>query len=91
MITNQNKKKQFTELAKAKIQDTRNVVISRKDNDGFTIAQQLEVTEKKRVTTVFMQNSIHIDNIQGLYNLRDALNVAIQKQEEESKEQEWDK
>ena len=68
----------FKELAKAKIQESRNLVISKlEDSDSFTIAQQLVVTEGKNQTTMFMKGAIHIDGIESLYELRNAINQAI--------------
>ena len=82
----------YNELAKAKVQEKRNIVISEVKDGGFTIAQQLEVEEGNRITNVFLKNAFHIDEEQGLYNLRDALNVAIAKLEakKNSKNIEWD-
>lgn len=76
--------KKYTELSKAKVQDSRNIVISRvenKDGTSYTMAQQLEVMESNnRRTAVFMRGAIIVDGIEGLVALRDALNVAIQKE-----------
>lgn len=87
-------KKEFTELSKARIQEKRSIVISEvfKDNisEGFTMAQQLEVEEDGRVTNIFLKNAFHISDIEGLYNLRDALNIAIQNAGRKKKEPEWD-
>jgi len=84
----------YTELAKAKIQEKRNIVISccEKNNEvqGFTIGQQLEVLEGKRTTNVFMKGAFHIEDVNGLYNLRDALNVAIGEIENHKDTNEWD-
>lgn len=76
------KKLKYIELSKAKIQDTRNIVISAASQGGYTMSQQLEVQEGNKLTTVFLKGSMIIDDLQGLYNLRDACNVAIQKAEE---------
>lgn len=80
----------YKELARARIQDKRNIVISKTDKElsQFTIAQQLIVEEGNRNTYVFMKNAFHVDNIEGLYNLRDALNVAIAEAEKETEQ--WD-
>lgn len=67
----------YTELAKAKIQEKRNVVISLCSKGGFTIAQQLEVEEGTRTTGVFFKGAFHIDSLKGIENLRDALNVVL--------------
>jgi len=81
----------YTELAKAKIQKSRNLVISATSKGGFTIAQQLEVNEGNRTTTVFLGKSgMIVDDLEGLYSVRDALNVAIDKMENASKANEDD-
>lgn len=68
----------YTEIAKAEVTATRNVVISECSKGGFTIAQQLVAKEKdNKDTTVYLKGAFHVDDIHGLYNLRDALNVAI--------------
>ena len=71
----------YVELAKAKTQDRRNIVISECSKGGFTIAQQLEVDEGNRTTNVFLKGAFHINDIDGMYNLRDALNAAIMEYE----------
>lgn len=73
----------YNELARAKVQLNRSLVISECSKGGYTIAQQLEVKEEKHTMNVFLKGALHIDDLQGLYNLRDALNVAIEKQEKE--------
>lgn len=75
------KKAHYTELSNAKITENRNVVISECSKGGFTVAQQL----KADGTKVFMKGALHIDNLDGLYNLKNALNVAIEKIEEKAK------
>lgn len=85
----------YTELAKAKIQKSRNLVISATSKGGFTIAQQLEVNEGNRTTTVFLGKSgVIVDDLEGLYSVRDALNVAIDKMENkevaEEDDVDWD-
>lgn len=69
----------YFELARAKVQPNRSLVISECSKNGFTIAQQLEVKEGNHTMNVFLKGALHIDDVQGLYNLRDALNVAIQR------------
>lgn len=68
----------YNELSKAKTQDKRNIVISERSTGGFTMAQQVEVVEGARVMNVFLKGAFHVDDLGGLYNLRDALNVAIE-------------
>lgn len=76
----QQVKQQYSELAKAKIQEKRNLVISEKSEDrGFILAQQIEIKEGKKLTTVFVKGAIHVDDLDGLYELRDAINESITK------------
>lgn len=67
----------YKELSKARISSSRNVVISQCSKGGYTIAQQLEAKEGEKITTVFMKGAIQIGTIDGLYELRDAINLAI--------------
>lgn len=70
----------YDELAKAKVTPTRNIVISTCSVGGFTIAQQLETKEEDGgVITTFMRGAFHINDIDGLHNLRNAIDEAIMK------------
>ena len=80
----------YEELGVAKIQEKRNVVISAASKGGFTMAQQVVVEEGNKEIKMFLKHGIIIDDIDGLYNLRNALNAAIQKYEEKGKEDEMD-
>lgn len=95
-------KMKYLELSNAQIADKRRLVISEcvKENQdtkeniqcGFTLAQQVEVEEGKRTTRVFLKNGIHVTSIDELYNLRDAINDAIDKYEKKKNdEEEWEK
>lgn len=82
---------EYNELARAKVTDSRNIVISNCSKGGFTIAQQLEARENDKVTSVFLKGAFHVDDLHGLYNLRDAVNLAIKVTEENiSDETDWD-
>lgn len=82
---------EYNEISKAKVSDSRNIVISTCSKGGFTIAQQLEANENGKVMTVFMKGAFHIDDIHGLYELRDAINLAIKIDEEaQNDDGEWD-
>ena len=94
-------KMKYLELSNAQIADKRRLVISEcvKENQdtkesiqcGFTLAQQVEVEEGKRITRVFLKNGIHVTSVDELYNLRDAINDAIDKYEEKKNdEEEWE-
>ena len=86
-----NNRIEYNEISKAKVSDSRNIVISSCSKGGFTIAQQLEANENGKVTTVFMKGAFHVDDIQGLYELRDAINLAIKLDEDaKNDEGDWD-
>lgn len=80
-----NNKIEYDELTKARISKTRNVVISSCSKGGYTIAQQLEATENNNTISVFLKGALQVEDTHGLYNLRDALNLAISMIEEEDK------
>ena len=86
-----NNKIEYNEISKAKVSDSRNIVISSCSKGGFTIAQQLEANENGKITTVFMKGAFHVDDVKGLYELRDAINLAIKLDEEaKNDEGDWD-
>lgn len=93
----QNPKLEYTELSKGRISDKRNVVISKCSKGGFTVAQQIETDENGKTTSLFMKGALHVDTVEGLYNMRDAVNVAISsceveilKENKEDPEEDWD-
>lgn len=73
----------YRELARATTTKSRQAVISKVTGcgNGYTIGQRVEVPEEN--VAVFLKGGIHIDDLAGMYNLRDALNVAIHKEENE--------
>lgn len=73
---------EYNKLSSAVISEKRNIVISECSKGGFTLGQQMTVEDGKSKIDVFLKSAIHINNLEGLYNLRDALNVAIEKVEE---------
>ena len=82
---------EYNELSRAKVTDSRNIVISSCSKGGFTIAQQLEAKENDKTTSVFIKGAFHVEDIHGLYNLRDAVNLAIKISEENSEDSDaWD-
>ena len=82
---------EYNEISRAKVTDSRNVVISSCSKGGFTIAQQLEAKENDKITSVFLKGAFHIDDLHGLYNIRDAINLAIKVTEENANDEtDWD-
>ena len=82
---------EYHELSRAKVTESRNIIISNCSKGGFTIAQQLEAKENDKTISVFMKGAFHVEDVHGLYNLRDAINQAIKISEEKSADNEsWD-
>lgn len=82
---------EYTELSRAKVTDFRNIVISSCSKGGFTVAQQLQAKENDKTTSVFLKGAFHVEDVNGLYNLRDAVNVAIKMTEESgTNDEDWD-
>lgn len=75
----------FTEISSARIQETRDLVISKRNKGGYTLAQRILVEEGKKTTTMYLKGAIHVDNIDGIQNLRDALNVVLEQEQNFSK------
>lgn len=73
---------EYTEISRAKVTEKRNIIISTCSKGGFTVAQRLDAEEDGKTTTVYLKGAFHVNDLQGLYNLRDAINVAINKTEE---------
>lgn len=72
----------YVELSKAQIQDKRFAVISKNETSGgYTLAQQLIIQEGKKQTGIFFKGAMHLSGLESLYELRDALNAAIEKEE----------
>lgn len=71
---------QYNKLSSALIQEKKNLVISECSKGGYTIAQQLTfVDDDGKKQNLYLKGAIHINSIDGLRNLRDAINVAIEK------------
>lgn len=87
-----NNKIEYSEISRAKITDTRSIVISECSKGGYTIAQRMDVVEENgEKTQVYLKGASHINDLQGLYNLRDAINLAIKKVEQGiSEADDWD-
>lgn len=82
---------EYSEISRARVTESRNIVVSSCSKGGFTIAQQLMAKENDKTTSVFLKGAFHIDDVEGLYNLRDAINVAIKYAEENTiPDEEWD-
>lgn len=70
----------FTELANATLSNKRQAVISRLDDNSYTIGQRVEINDNGNVMNVFLKGALHAENLDALQNLRDALNVVLDKE-----------
>lgn len=76
---------QYTKLSSAQIQDKRKLVISECSKGGYTLAQQISTEDNGKKLNIYLKGAIAVSDLSGLYNLRDALNVAIGKIEQNNK------
>ena len=71
----------FVEIANATLSNRRQAVISRLDDGSYTIGQRLEVYDGEKKMNVFLKGALHAENLEGLQNLRDAINVVLKKEQ----------
>lgn len=82
---------EYDEICSAKVTDNRCIVISDCSRGGFTIAQRMDVTEDNHTNRIYLKGAFHINDIHGMYELRDALNYAIKVAEERDvDDSDWD-
>lgn len=73
----------FFFLSKAKVGNRRFVIISRnKGEESFTIGHQILLEGPSGNTPMFLKGAILIEDLEALYDLRDAINNAIRKVED---------
>lgn len=90
-MVSKKKNVEYTPISVAKVTDKRCIVISDCSRGGFTVAQRIDVTEDNHTNQVYMKGAFQLNDIHGLYELRDACNLAIKKIEErESDDTDWD-
>ena len=81
--------KKFDQLGVARITKNRNIVVSKCDNGGFTIAQQLETDEGGHMTRVFLKGATFVDSTENLRNVVRMFNDVIRKLDEQDNTN-WD-
>lgn len=81
---------EYAELSRVRIAPSRNAVISECSKGGFTLAQQLEAPEGDSITSVFLKGAFHVEGLDELIALRDAVNIAIEKAEKRAYDEQWD-
>ena len=70
-------KAEYKQLSKAKISKNRNLVISECSKGGFTIAQQVVVSDDVSEVSLFMKGAYHVADFDSLVAVRDAFDEAI--------------
>ena len=87
-----NRKIEYSEISSASVTEKRKIVISTCNKGGFTVAQRMDTEEDGKITSLYLKGAFHINDIDGLYNLRDAINLAISKVEsgELETDEDWD-
>lgn len=74
-------KSNFVEIANATLSSKRKAVISRLDDGSYTIGQKLDVTDNGKTMQIFLKGALHAENLNALQNLRDAINVVLEKEQ----------
>lgn len=77
--TNKTGKAEYEQLSSARVTKSKNIVVSKCSKGGFTIAQQLVVSDDQNEVSVFMKGAYHIRDIDALIAVRDAIDEAIGK------------
>lgn len=76
----------FKELGKTSINDQKNLVISRKGDDRYAIAQQIEVDDGEnngKPMQIFLKNSIEVD-YDGLRRIYEELGKVLEAEEDKN-------
>lgn len=84
--TNKTGKAEYEQLSSARVTKLKNIVVSKCSKGGFTIAQQLVVSDDQNEVSVFMKGAYHIRDIDALVAVRDAIDEAIGKSIESDEE-----
>ena len=75
------KQSNFVEIANAMLSSKRQAVISKLDDGSYTIGQKLEVNDGDKNINIFLKGALHAENLTALQNLRDAINVVLNKEQ----------
>lgn len=67
----------YKEIACAKVNENKSLVISECSRGGYTLGQRLTVDDNGKKVDVFLKGAIHLDSIESLENVRNAFEKAI--------------
>lgn len=85
------KKVTYEEITSAAVSSNRTIVISKCSKGGYTMAQKMRLKDDdNREMDIFLKGAFTIGDMNGLYELRDAINAAIDAEEEEKNQEYWD-
>ena len=73
----------YNQLSKVEIKNNRNVVISEamiqeSNTLGYAVSEQIVIHEGEKETTMFLKNGLGIMSKEGLMNLRNAIDKALE-------------
>lgn len=81
----------YDEVARVKMTDTRDVVISKCSKGGYTIAQKILIDKDEKPISIFLKGAIKVNDIEGLKDIKETIDMAIKKLKESSDDKiEWD-
>lgn len=81
----------YDEVARVKMSDTRDIVISKCSKGGYTIAQKILIDKDEKPASIFLKGAIKVNDIEGLKDIKETIDMAIKKLEESSDDKiEWD-
>ena len=81
----------YDEVARVKMSNTRDVVISKCSKGGYTIAQKILIDKDEKPTSIFFFFSIKVNDIDGIKVIKETIDMAIKKLKgSEDESIEWD-
>ena len=83
----------YEEIARVKMSDTRDIILSKCSKGGYTIAQKVMIDGDEKPVSIFLKGAIRANDIESLVNIKEMIEMSIEKLEEEDnngKKIEWD-
>jgi hypothetical protein len=78
VVRKMSSKPEYTEITRAEISEKRHFVVSSCSKGGYTLAQTISTKENDEDIEIFLKGAIHVADLDYLYEVRDAINVAIE-------------
>ena len=67
----------YKEIACAKVNENKSLVISECSKGGFTLGQKMTVEDNGKKIDIFLKGAIHLDSVESLENIRNAFEKAV--------------